>query len=196
MAFESYNDLELLAHVIGWDSASKLYDNNLPELLYCAEAGEEYRAEKSKLVAMRELFARADLQELKALPDCTTSAKCKQFLQRKLAGERREMFGVLFLNNLNECLEFEILFQGSHNTVPVGRRVIVQRALELNATAIVVAHNHPGGSLCFSRQDKERTIELNEACKTVDITLLDHILVTVAGTLSMVENKLYPFGDK
>jgi DNA repair protein RadC len=106
----------------------------------------------------------------------------KQFLIAKLGREEREVFGVVFLDRQNQVLSYEPLFYGTVHHATVHPREVVKRCLRLNATAVILAHNHPSGVCEPSAGDKDITKRLAEALDLVDVMVLDHFIV--AGTNS------------
>ena len=104
-------------------------------------------------------------------------AESKDLFRQKLAARENEAFAVLFLDNKNRVIEYEELFYGTIDSASVHARVIVQRALALNAAAVIVAHNHPSGEPDPSRADETLTLRLKEALALVEVRLLDHIVV-------------------
>lgn len=104
-------------------------------------------------------------------------AESKDLFRQKLAARENEAFAVLFLDNKNRVIEYEELFYGTIDSASVHARVIVQRALALNAAAVIVAHNHPSGEPEPSRADETLTLRLKEALALVEVRLLDHIVV-------------------
>ena len=104
-------------------------------------------------------------------------AESKNLFRQKLAARENEAFAVLFLDNKNRVIEYEEMFYGTIDSASVHARVIVQRALALNAAAVIVAHNHPSGEPEPSRADETLTLRLKEALALVEVRLLDHIVV-------------------
>ncbi|TVO35890.1 RadC family protein [Vibrio algivorus] len=100
-----------------------------------------------------------------------------EFLSCKLAKQEREIFSVMFLDNQHHLIEYQPLFYGTVNAASVYPREVVKAALALNASAIIVAHNHPSGEAEPSRADIAITEKLKQACELVDVRLLDHIVV-------------------
>lgn len=96
----------------------------------------------------------------------------------------REQFRVLYLNAGNELIRDELASTGSVSSVHVYPREILKRCLELGATAIIVAHNHPSGRLIPSRSDRTMTRNLVEAARALDVAVHDHILIAREGSLS------------
>lgn len=107
----------------------------------------------------------------------------------KIACEEREHFMVLFLDNQHYLLSSEILFSGTINEASVYPREIVKRALALNASAIIIGHNHPSGILEASYSDRLMTEKIDTACRLIDVRLLDHIIVSPLGHLSFAEKE-------
>ena len=104
---------------------------------------------------------------------------------RTLAGHREvEEFRVLYLDRKNRLIADECLQKGSVCHTPVYPREVCIRCLELQASAIVAVHNHPSHCPEPSRADIDMTGRIEKALKTVDIALLDHVIVTPAGSVS------------
>ena len=104
---------------------------------------------------------------------------------RTLAGHREvEEFHILYLNRKNVLITNECLQKGSVCHAPVYPREICVRALELQASAIVAVHDHPSGSPDPSRADIQMTNRIRDALKTIEVTLLDHVIVTPTGSFS------------
>ena len=104
---------------------------------------------------------------------------------RTLAGHREvEEFHILYLNRKNVLIADECLQKGSVCHAPVYPREICVRALELQASAIVAVHDHPSGSPDPSRADIDMTNRIRDALKTIEVTLLDHVIVTPSGSVS------------
>ena len=104
---------------------------------------------------------------------------------RTLAGHREvEHFHVLYLNRKNALLADECHQKGSVCHTPVYPREICVRALELQASAIVAVHDHPSNDPEPSRADIDMTTRLRDALKTIEVTLLDHLIVTPTAAVS------------
>jgi DNA repair protein RadC len=114
----------------------------------------------------------------------------RQYLQLALGTYKNEVFGAVFLDNRHRVLAFEELFFGTVDGTAVYPRVVVQRALELNAAAVIFTHNHPSGMAEPSRADEILTQRLKEALAVVDVRVLDHIIVTSVETISFAERGL------
>lgn len=99
------------------------------------------------------------------------------YLKVSLKGAVDEEFKILFLDNRNQLITVETFKTGTVNRSVVYPRKVVERALYNHAIGVIVAHNHPSGTLQPSQDDLEITKVIKEALKTVDITLLDHIII-------------------
>jgi len=99
------------------------------------------------------------------------------YLTASLARERVEQFRVLFLDTRNRLLADEVQGRGTVNHTPVYPREVVKRALELNATALILVHNHPSGDPTPSAADLAMTREIRGAAAALSIILHDHIIV-------------------
>ncbi|RNL63447.1 JAB domain-containing protein [Zhongshania marina] len=118
---------------------------------------------------------------------CTNAVYVKNYCQLEIANEKDEVFCCLFLDNQHRVLAFERMFKGTIDGANVYPRVVVRRALELNAAALIFAHNHPSGLSEPSKQDIAITKRLREALGLVDIRVLDHIVVSASQTSSIAE---------
>ena len=97
------------------------------------------------------------------------------------------MFLVIYLNGRNQILKLEELFEGTLSTSAVYPREVVKRALDNNAAAIVLVHNHPSGNSTPSQDDLAITKKLKEATQSIDVSVHDHLII--AG------NDVYSFAD-
>lgn len=113
----------------------------------------------------------------------------KLFLTMKLAIETEEVFGLVFLDNHNRFITTEVIYQGSISSCVVPSRTLVRRVLYHNAAAIIIFHNHPSGVPEFSKEDINLTVTMKEIMKTVEVTLLDHILVAGTTAVSYAETR-------
>jgi len=111
----------------------------------------------------------------------SSPTSARDYLLSALKGERNEKIVVLFLNKENKPLKVEVLQEGTVDRAPLYPRKVVEKALKYHASAIIIAHNHPGGTLRASEQDKEITRALKDAVRTFDNKLLDHIIIGDGG---------------
>jgi DNA repair protein RadC len=120
----------------------------------------------------------------------TSTDETRAFLRLKLADYQSEVFGVLFLDNRHRVIKVAELFHGSIAGAAVHPRVVVQRALEFNAAAVVFFHNHPSGVAEPSHSDEAITRRLREALSLVDVRVLDHFVVAAGESVSFAESGL------
>jgi len=99
------------------------------------------------------------------------------YLKASLKGCVDEEFKALFLNSRNQLIAVEALQAGTVNRSAIYPRKIVERALYHHAVGVIIAHNHPAGTLTPSKEDCTVTKSVKDALKTVDINLLDHIII-------------------
>jgi DNA repair protein RadC len=114
----------------------------------------------------------------------------RDYLQLHLSGRKNEMFGVLFLDNKHRLIANEELFSGSVSSASVYPRVVAQRTLECNASAVIFYHNHPSGNPEPSQSDIHITKRLNSALELIDVRTLDHLVIGKEGTVSFVDRGL------
>lgn len=107
-----------------------------------------------------------------------TDEKLIGYLQGSMGSLANEMMRVLFLNNANHLLKDEEFGSGSPSKIMVQPRSILKRALELNASAIILVHNHPAGDLQPSQSDVKFTMSIKNLCRELEIKLHDHIIIT------------------
>ena len=161
------------------------------QLMFTEQSADEYRSsyKEAEDNVIREaisiLETRVNTNSVFTMPNSV-----KDFCRLNLATEEYEYFCCLFLDTRHRLIKFERLFSGTIDGASVYPRVIARRALELNAAAIIVTHNHPSGDSTPSEADKRITIRLRNALELFDIRLLDHIIVSLADTLSFAERGL------
>ena len=110
---------------------------------------------------------------------------------RTLAGHREvEEFHALYLDRKNRLIADELHQRGTVCHTPAYPREICIRCLELQASAIIAIHDHPTGDPEPSRADIDMTRRIRDALKTIEVTLLDHVIVTPTGSLSFQERGL------
>ena len=110
---------------------------------------------------------------------------------RSLAAHREvEHFNLLFVNRRNRLIASELHQQGTVTHTPAYPREICIRALELQATAVILSHNHPASDPSPSKADIDTTGRIRDALKTIDVALLDHVIVTPTGALSFNQRGL------
>lgn len=116
------------------------------------------------------------------------SRQAYEYLRHRMSDLRTEEFRVLFFNNSNKLIREEVVSSGGLTATVVDPRVVIRRALELNALSMIVAHNHPSGNKNPSEQDVMITERLKQACMLMNIRLSDHIIVTKYDYFSFLDN--------
>jgi DNA repair protein RadC len=144
------------------------------ELLSVDGIGEAGAAALKIIHAAAVRLARAELVNRPLLDNW---AALTGYLNTVLARERVEQFRVLFLDTRNRLLADEAQSRGTVNHTPVYPREVAKRALELNATALILVHNHPSGDPTPSRDDILITKQIGEALRAVAVKLHDHLIV-------------------
>jgi DNA repair protein RadC len=124
-------------------------------------------------------------------PILATSDSVKNYLIAKLQHERTEVFCVLYLNSCGRLIEYQEVWRGTVDQVPVYPREVMRRCLELDATEIMIAHNHPSGSLEPSCEDIQIAEDIVETASWFDITLLDSLIIGGGQTFSMRDRGLF-----
>ncbi len=99
------------------------------------------------------------------------------YLQTAMAYEQVEQFRILFLDRKNNLIADEVQQRGTVNHTPVYPREVMKRALILNASALLVVHNHPSGDPKPSREDIQTTRELKAAASALEVELHDHVVI-------------------
>ena len=147
-------------------------------------------AKYAQLAAALEMsvrYLRSGIERGEAISDPDITRK---FLTMKLRHHTREVFACLFLDNQHRLIRFEEMFYGTIDGASVHPREVVKRSLELNAAAIIFAHNHPSGVAEPSRADRRITERLVSALTLVDVRVLDHMVVGDTEVISFAEQGL------
>ena len=112
----------------------------------------------------------------------------RYYLRLKMAGEKNEVFAVLFLDSKHRVLAFEPLFQGTVESATVYPRRVVQRALDHNSAAVILVHNHPSGCTQPSNSDVILTHELKKLLGGIEVRVLDHFIIGEGEPYSFAES--------
>ncbi len=140
------------------------------------------------IITALELGRRRRLEEALELPKITGSKAVFEQIQPLIGELQHEEFWILYLNNSNKIIEKNQQSKGGLTGTLVDVRLVLKKALELNVTAIILCHNHPSGKLKPSNADKLLTNKLKTAGETMDIKVLDHLIIT--------ENDYFSFADE
>ena len=126
----------------------------------------------------------------KAGPRFERPAAVRDYLRLKLVAEPNEIFVVVFMNSMHDVLAVEPMFHGTINATSVYPRVVLQRALQLNAAAVIFAHQHPSGTTEPSNADRLLTEQLKTALALIDVRVLDHFVIGQGAPYSFAESGL------
>lgn len=200
------SDAELVAILIGSgskeESAVKLcqrilasVDNNLNELgkLSIKQLMEFKGIGEAKAItiaAALELGRRRRGEEALNKKKITSSASVFELMQPIIGELPHEEFWIVYLNNSNKVIQKDQLSKGGITGTLVDVRLVLKTALEVGATGIILAHNHPSGTLKPSEADKQLTTKLSAAAKSLDIKVLDHLIITEKAYFSFADESL------
>jgi DNA repair protein RadC len=202
----SLSDAELVAILIGSgnrnESAVALckrilasVDNNLSELgklsikqlMTFKGIGE---AKAISIAAALELGRRRRGEEALEKKKITSSASVFELMQPVIGELEHEEFWIVYLNNSNKVIQKSQLSKGGITGTLVDVRLVLKNALEVGATGLILAHNHPSGTLKPSEADKQITNKLKLASESLDIKVLDHLIVTEKAYFSFADENL------
>jgi DNA repair protein RadC len=139
---------------------------------------------------VKELFSSYLAERMEGKDVLSSPLAVVDFARVKLAGLPHEAFMVIYLNVKNRVIDHEVLQQGTVDRAIVYPREIIKAALTHKATGLLLSHNHPSGDPEPSQEDKHLTRSVIEAARTVEIKVLDHIIVGKNGYFSFQENRL------
>lgn len=198
------SDAELIAILIGSGSRNesavelsrrilKSVDNNLnalgklsvQQLMNFKGIGE---AKAVTIAAAAELGRRRREEEGMDLKKITSSKAVYEIMQPLIGELPHEEFWVLYLNNSNKVIYKSQLSKGGITGTVVDVRLAFKLALEHNATAMILVHNHPSGVLQASDADKQTTRQMKQAGHSLSINILDHVIVTEKSYLSFADD--------
>lgn len=182
-------DTNALAHTLikEFGSLSGVFDADPKDL--CSKGG---LTENSAILLslIPSLSRRYNHGKFKNKPQLNSSSKAGEYAVSLFTGRLYEVFYVICLDSQNRVNHASLLHEGTINEAPVYPRLIVETALRHQANSIMVAHNHPGGSMQPSKADIEVTKRIKVAAEAISIKLLDHIVVAGEGYYSFAENGL------
>ena len=202
----SLSDAELIAILIGSGSRNESAvslsqrilasaNNNLNELerLSIAELMQFKGIGKAKAIsiaAAMELGRRRRAAEALERKKITSSHSVFEYLQPILGELPHEEFWILYLNNSNKIIKSAQLSKGGITGTVVDVRLTFKEALQLRAVGIILAHNHPSGTLKPSQADIQLTKKLKTAGESLDIKVLDHLIITEKAYFSFADENL------
>jgi DNA repair protein RadC len=201
------SDAELIAILIGSGSRSESavdlskrilssVDNNLnalgklsiSQLMSFKGIGE---AKAISIIAAMELGRRRRVEVAVELIKITSSKKIFEIMQPIIGELPHEEFWIVYLNNSNKVISKSQLSKGGITGTLVDVRLVFKTALEMGATALILCHNHPSGTLIPSDADKQITKKLKVAGDSLEIKVLDHLIVTENNYFSFVDEGIF-----
>jgi DNA repair protein RadC len=193
------SDVEALSLVVGRKSDKinellKSVDYSLRELArFCIadylQAGFT-RREASAIIGAFEIGRRKQFSEAKERPQIKQSKDVADILQPLLTDLIHEEFWIIYMNRTNKILKIDRLSTGGWSGTVTDVRMILKKAIEVGASGIICAHNHPSGNLSPSESDTKITRQIKDAGAILDIQLLDHIIIAEADYYSFADNGL------
>lgn len=147
-------------------------------------------AKAAQLIAAMEIARRVSVPAQRGQLVMKSTAAAAEYLGERLRLLTEEQFRVLYLNRRNALLEDALIAQGSVDAVRPPLRNIVVRALQVNASALIAAHNHPSGVAEPSESDRMLTQDLITACRPLGLKVLDHVIVGEEASFSFADSGL------
>lgn len=203
---EALTDAELLAILIGSGTPKKSAVNLMQEILQACDGrlsnlsrmsikelttwngiGE---AKAITLKAAAEIGRRRALEKASELVCISNAEDVYRLMHPKMQDLQHEEFWVLLLNRQAKVIKTVRMSSGGITQTAVDVRLILREALLANATAIVACHNHPGGAVKPSRGDMNLTMKIKAAAETMDIRLIDHVIITDGNLYSFADNDI------
>jgi DNA repair protein RadC len=200
------SDAELVAILIGTGSRDESavalckrilasVDNNLSELgkLSLKQLMEFKGIGEAKAITMAaalELGRRRREEAALKKKKITSSLSVFELMQPVIGELQHEEFWIIYLNNSNKVLQNNQLSKGGITGTLVDVRLVLKNALEVGATGLILAHNHPSGTLKPSVADKQITTKLKNAAESLDIKVLDHLIITEKAYFSFADETL------
>lgn len=201
------SDAELIAILIGSGSRNESavdlskrilssVDNNLnalgklsiTQLMTFKGIGE---AKAISIIAAMELGRRRRSEDALELKKVTSSKVIFEIMQPIIGELTHEEFWIIYLNNSNKVISKSQLSKGGITGTLVDVRIVFKTALEMGATALILCHNHPSGTLVPSEADKQITRKLKLAGESLEIKVLDHLIVTEASYYSFADEGIF-----
>lgn len=203
---EFLSDAELLAILIGSGSKNESAVEVCKKLLFKAEENLNElgrfsvkqlmevkgigEAKALTIVAALELGRRRRSSEALEKKKISSSTSVFELMQPKIGELPHEEFWILYLNNSNKVIQEQSLSKGGITGTLVDVRLAFKQALNLAATAVILVHNHPSGNLNPSAADKQLTQKFKTAGESLDIKVLDHIIITEKSYFSFADEGL------
>lgn len=147
-------------------------------------------AKAISIIAAMELGRRRRTEDALEQVKITSSNSVFELLQPLIGELAHEEFWILYLNNANKIIDQFQISKGGITGTLVDVRITLRKALEIGAVSLILAHNHPSGNLNPSEADKQLTSKLKTASESLDIKILDHLIVTEKSYFSFADEGL------
>lgn len=157
---------------------------SIEELMRFKGIGE---AKATTIVTALEFGKRKQFEKKQQISKITSSFDVAKIMQPIIGDLEHEEFWVLYLNNSNKILAKHQISKGGLTATLVDVRIIFKKALELFAIGLILCHNHPSGKLIPSNSDIELTKKIKKATTTLDLKLLDHLIITEKAYFSFAD---------
>jgi len=197
------SDAELIAILIG-SGTRKMSAVELSKLILSGSGNDLYEmgklnctdlqkfkgigeAKAITIIAAMELGRRRQLTSIKEKPRITSSLDAYKCIYSSMADLNYEVFKIILLNRNNRVLKIETISTGGVAGTVVDPKIIFKKALDMQASSIVLSHNHPSGNLKPSQADESITKKLKTAGETMDIKVLDHLIISSDGYFSFMD---------
>lgn len=169
----------------GGNSLSSLAKMSLKDLQKVKGVGP---AKAVAIKAALQLGILLEEEALNQLPVLRSSKDIAVYLRKRLQHESRESFIVVYLNKANRVLATEVVSTGGVTGTIADPKIIFKRALELQASHLILSHNHPSGNLRPSDADRKLTEKIKQAARLIDMEVIDHIIVSDQGYYSFADS--------
>lgn len=156
-------------------SLNELGKLSIKQLMQFKGIGE---AKAVTIAAALEIGRRRRGEDAQKITKITSSKSVFELLHSRMGDLEHEEFWIVYLNNANKVLHTAQLSKGGITGTLVDVRLVIRQALELGAVALILAHNHPSGTLKPSSADKQITQKLKLAAEALDLKVLDHLIIT------------------
>jgi len=143
-----------------------------------------FSKEEKKIIKQAKKILKSHINDQAYLENPDT---VRTFLQLQFSELEHEVFGALFLTQRHQIICYQEIFRGTIDGASVYPREIVKEAMKQNAAAIIFAHNHPSGDVTPSQADRRLTDRLIDALSLIDVRVIDHVVVSIKGTISFAE---------
>jgi DNA repair protein RadC len=147
-------------------------------------------AKAISIIAALELGRRRRGEEALEKNKITSSSSVFELMQPVIGELQHEEFWIIYVNNSNKVIQKNQLSKGGITGTLVDVRLVLKNALEVGATGLILAHNHPSGTLKPSEADKQITQKLKAAAQSLDIKVLDHLIITEKAYFSFADETI------